>query len=192
MANELKHKTVGLELTQAEFEDIGLHVLDSQERGDIIFASSAAQLSRLAHGNAGQVLQSGGHGADPSWADPPSLSCTMLTFSRALSDAGGDVAYTGFGFTPSKLLVTAAREGSFAASWGIADEAMAANCLFAIGTYYFYQSQGYGKLIYIGQVISATYQSAIVRSYDPDGFTLTWTKTGSPSGTAYFTALAIK
>lgn len=66
MANELKHKTVGGELTQAEFEDILLHVLDSQAAGDVIYASSTTQLSRLAKSSDGEVLTLAS--GLPSWA----------------------------------------------------------------------------------------------------------------------------
>jgi hypothetical protein len=65
MANEFKHKSVGTELTQTEFEAVGGHVLDSQARGDIVYASSTTQLSRLAVGGAGAVLTS--DGTDPVW-----------------------------------------------------------------------------------------------------------------------------
>ena len=50
MANEFKHGSVGSSLTQSEYEAIGGHVLDSQATGDIIYASSATQLSRLGKG----------------------------------------------------------------------------------------------------------------------------------------------
>jgi len=46
MSNELKHASVGTELTQAEFESAGLHILDGQAAGDMILASSASQLRR--------------------------------------------------------------------------------------------------------------------------------------------------
>jgi len=68
MANELTHKSVGAELTQAEFEATDGHVFDSQATGDILYASSAAQLRRLAVGAAGSNLTvvSG----VPAWAAP--------------------------------------------------------------------------------------------------------------------------
>ena len=56
MAHELKHGTVGTELTQAEWEAVGAHVLDSQATGDIIYASSSSQLRRLAKGTDTHVL----------------------------------------------------------------------------------------------------------------------------------------
>ena len=64
MANELRHKTIGTALTQAEYEAIGGHELESQATGDIIYASSATQLSRLAI-VASRLL--GVVGGIPSW-----------------------------------------------------------------------------------------------------------------------------
>ena len=66
MANEFKHKTVGSELTQTEYEAVGGHVLDSQATGDIIYASSATQLTRLPRGSANDVLTMGGSNI-PAW-----------------------------------------------------------------------------------------------------------------------------
>ncbi len=43
-----------------------LDLLGTAERGDILFRGASAW-AFLPHGTAGQVLQSGGHGADPSW-----------------------------------------------------------------------------------------------------------------------------
>ena len=76
MANELKHKDIGDELTKVEFEDVTLHQLDSQAAGDLIKAISATQLSRLPIDSNGKVLTvvSG----VPAWADSPSLSRTTL------------------------------------------------------------------------------------------------------------------
>ena len=65
MANEFKHVTVGTEITQAEYESITGHAFDSQARGDIPYASSTTQLSRIAIGGAGAVLTS--DGTDPVW-----------------------------------------------------------------------------------------------------------------------------
>ena len=66
MANEFKHKSIGSELTQTEFEAVGGHVLDSQATGDIIYASSSTQLTRLPRGSANDVLTMGGSNI-PAW-----------------------------------------------------------------------------------------------------------------------------
>ena len=75
MANEFQHKTVGTELTQAEFEDIALHVFNGQATGDIMYASGAAQLSRLAIGAANTVLTS--VGGVPAWSSTTITANTM-------------------------------------------------------------------------------------------------------------------
>lgn len=64
MANEFVHSSVGTTMTQAEFEAIGLHVCNSQATGDLIYASSSSQLSRLAIGNG--VLY--GTSGTPTWS----------------------------------------------------------------------------------------------------------------------------
>ena len=66
MAGEFKHKTVGTELTQAEWEAVGGHVFDSQATGDVAYASSATQISRLAKGTEGDSLVMGGSNI-PAW-----------------------------------------------------------------------------------------------------------------------------
>ena len=66
MANEFKHGSVGSQLSQTEWEGVGTHVLDSQAAGDIIYASSTSQLSRLGIGTAGKVLMS--DGSAPDWS----------------------------------------------------------------------------------------------------------------------------
>jgi len=57
LANELKHASQGTELTQSEFEAVGLHVFNSQATGDIVYASSSTQLTRLGKGADNTVLQ---------------------------------------------------------------------------------------------------------------------------------------
>ena len=67
MANELKHVSVGTELTQSEYESTSSHILDSQAAGDIIYASSTSQLSRLGIGTAGKILQVNSGASAPEW-----------------------------------------------------------------------------------------------------------------------------
>ena len=71
MANELTHKDPGAELTQAEYitSDGTGHVFESQATGDILYASSATVLSRLAKdANSTRVLTNTGTGNIPAWA----------------------------------------------------------------------------------------------------------------------------
>lgn len=78
MAGELRHGTVGAELTQAEWEALAAHAFDAQAIGDIPYASSATQLSRLAIGAADQVLKV--VGGVPAWAAPAGSTTTPPRF----------------------------------------------------------------------------------------------------------------
>lgn len=60
MANEFKHAVVGGELSKAEWEAVGTHILNSQAIGDMIYAPSATQLSRFPLGTPNQVIHVAG------------------------------------------------------------------------------------------------------------------------------------
>lgn len=90
MANELRHKDIGSELTKAEFEDVTLHQLDSQAAGDLIKAISATQLSRLPKGNDDEVLTM--VSGVPAWA----AAAGGVSFTEL---AGGEVHQTSNGWT---------------------------------------------------------------------------------------------
>ena len=69
MANALKHKDPGSELTQAEFTATDGHAFDSQAQGDILYASSTTVLSRLGKdANSTRVLTNTGTNNNPAWA----------------------------------------------------------------------------------------------------------------------------
>ena len=69
MADELKHKDPGGELTQAEFIATDGHAFDSQAQGDILYATSTTVLSRLdKDANDSRVLTNTGTNNNPAWA----------------------------------------------------------------------------------------------------------------------------
>ena len=57
MANELRHADVGTALSKSEWEGTGGHVFNSQAAGDIMYASTTSQLTRLGIGSAGQYYK---------------------------------------------------------------------------------------------------------------------------------------
>ena len=131
MANEFKHKSVGTELTQTEFEAVGGHVLDYQARGDIIYASSTKQLSRLGVGGAGAVLTS--DGTDPVWDTTWSPTGHLIPASDDSYDLGsasaawqdlflgGDITLTDAGTLATSagaLTVTSAAAATWSTSAG--------------------------------------------------------------------------
>ena len=83
MANEFKHKVVGTDLTQAEWEATAAHQFDAQATGDILYASSATQLSRLAIGANGNIAVVAG--GLPSWAHILQVEANGLTIGLAAS-----------------------------------------------------------------------------------------------------------
>ena len=100
MANEFKHASVGTELTQAEYEGTSAHVLDSQAAGDIIYASSTTQLSRLGIGTAGKILQVNSGASAPEWT----AALTGVTSIHATDLIIGEDSQTAIDFgTPNEI-----------------------------------------------------------------------------------------
>jgi len=95
MANELKHSSVGTELTQAEWEAVDGHVVNSQAVGDLIYAETTSSLQRLAIGSANDVLRV--TGGKPDWQATSFITSlgTIATGVWQGTDVG--VAYGGTG-----------------------------------------------------------------------------------------------
>ena len=98
MANELTHKDPGSELTQAEYiaSDGTGHVFDSQATGDILYASSATVLSRLAKATDGNILELASN--LPAWTASPTIGSTNwanANHAHAASNSGGTLTTLG-------------------------------------------------------------------------------------------------
>lgn len=113
------------------------------------------------------------------------LRSKVITLTRTPATASGDVAYTGVGFQPTSLVAFGAQGASANVGFSaIADSSKTAAALFDGNAPYTFTSSAF---ITVG--IAASNQSAVVKSYDADGFTLTWTKTGAPGGGDYSIAV---
>jgi hypothetical protein len=103
MADELKHKDPGSELTQAEFIATDGHVFDSQAQGDILYASSTTVLSRLGKdANSTRVLTNTGTSNNPAWAQVTLTSGVTGT----LPVANGGTGITSLGSNVATFLGT--------------------------------------------------------------------------------------
>ncbi|GAH96219.1 unnamed protein product [marine sediment metagenome] len=120
------------------------------------------------------------------------LGQPLQTFSKAetrdMTLASGDVAYTGYGFKPTALIINTGSWHTSGASWGTAASDKAATCT--------WQDHA-GNVVFSTNIVDVTVeagktQRSIVKSYDPDGFTLTWTKVGLPTQTLYLQCLALR
>ena len=107
------------------------------------------------------------------------------SFTRDISLASGTQSVTGVGFKPKAVIFIGGSTGSGAWTIGYAD-----------GT-------NSGALIFVGPTLSTTNALGIDQAggnnyfggnptLDTDGFTISWTKTGNPSGTYTFNYLALR
>ena len=109
--------------------------------------------------------------------------------TKDMTEASGDVSYTGYGFKPDALVVFACIDGAVdVVSWGVADEALADE---AIQQLYDPKFADAPSLVFLTQGL-AVRQDGVLKSFDADGFTLTWTKNGATSGSAKMTVLALR
>lgn len=114
--------------------------------------------------------------------------------SRNLADATSDVAYTGFGFEPKLIIVYGALSSGTTASIGAGVSASAnqANCIATpyngntTGTWETFRT----RLANFYAGVGAATEMAI-KSIDADGFTATFTKVGSPTGSPEFYIIAL-
>lgn len=111
-----------------------------------------------------------------------------ITFTRDVTATSGDVAYTGVGFTPRQIVFICSLALNDNFSWGF-DDGAAAYCTSQTEV----GGSAASGLSIILRPTAGTQQSAMVKSLDSDGFTLTWAKSGTPpAGTATIIALCLK
>ncbi|MGM5018734.1 hypothetical protein [Tardiphaga sp. 367_B4_N1_1] len=158
------------------------NVIQTNIDGAAVGPSSAVDGNlALFNGVTGKILKDGG---------APGLKSKVIATTRVLTAASGNVAYTGVGFKPSAIVAVAAINTTPAFGVGFSDAALGAGGV----TYYGNNHATFGAFlieVFLTNDLGSDYQTASVASYDADGFTLAWTKNGSPTGTAnlYFLCL---
>jgi len=106
----------------------------------------------------------------------------IITATRVATADSGDVIYAGVGFKPRAVICLAGAGGGnhHSASIGFGDENLAEGCLYHINDSAEWHTTT--VFIYLG-IVAGNSQSAVVKTLDADGFTLTWTESGT--GTTY-------
>ena len=144
----------------------------------------------LAPGTSGTFLRSKGTGVNPAWENT-TVSVALGSFTRDTTLASGTQAVTGVGFQPTVIIFFATQTSSRETSWGFDNDttnlAIFDDGGVSAGTYnassansiYDNESSGVG---YVGNI----------NTLDSDGFTINWTKSGSPTGTLTVYYLAIR
>lgn len=108
----------------------------------------------------------------------------VSSFSYQMTTATMTTAITGLGFKPRAIDFYSTAQGQIgAASWGFSAEGSGSQLIFDdyASSSNTYNAAAVCILIETGV---GTFQSAFVQSYDNDGFTLSFAKTGSPIGSA--------
>jgi hypothetical protein len=173
-----RHLEEGIELDSPTLK------LGSDAQGDIFYTGGDLSVQRLAVGTSGQFLKTQGSSANPIWDTPTTsvLSSKVVTSTRDASAVDGAVGYTGAGFVPTSVTILAnIGSNANARSIGMADSAKNMIAQYGADTTTSLNLDS-TKIIYI-VTAAAAIETAIVTSYDADGVTLTWTKSGSPTGT---------
>jgi hypothetical protein len=109
------------------------------------------------------------------------LVSKIITATKDIS-SGGDVSYTGVGFTPTAIIVLYSLNNSPNMGIGAVDSSKTNG---QVTQYSSGVSFGGGTGSFINaEPANGSETRAIVKSFDADGFTLTWTPTaGTPTGT---------
>ena len=127
---------------------------------------------------------------DNSWqAAGGGITTKVLGGSYNMSTTG-TIVVTGVGFRPTALLFFLHKDGNPAASWGLVSSTVTDDGnIHAMGHTTAHNSAGDLWTLYTG---GSDIAKGVLTSYDADGATFTRSKTGSPTGTAYYKVLYMK
>jgi hypothetical protein len=143
-------------------------------QADIVYASAANTPAALAKGAANTKLFINAGATAPEWA----VGHSMIAAARDNEGGTGDVNYTGVGFLPSMIIAlcgSATEVG--AASIGVATGA-GGNCIYNKENVTASWWPSSAVQLIIATESDTKNQSAVLKTFNADGFTLTWTRTG--------------
>ena len=157
-------------------------------QGDIIYYNGSAW-SRLTTGTSGYFLQTLGVGANPQWAIATQYSDTRFKVVASTRDISitGTQAIIGAGFAPKGILIIGGISGAPDISIGVAESSLS-GVVAQVSTG---NSVIDTNIIYISPAGGGSV-TVVVTSWDSDGVTLTWAKSGSPTGTFTFKVYCIR
>lgn len=158
-------------------------------------ASGASLVAIFPSGASGGILQSIGTSTDPYSAIFSAVTSMaygdtrfkVLQFTYDISTASGNVDSAAIGFDPKAVVIIATVNTTVKGSWGYSDGSTQ-------GVIYERPASGYSfetdKIVAIDDGAGANAKASI--TLGTNKFTLAWTKTGSPTGTAQLFALCFR
>lgn len=192
IASIARLQTPNAQITSAQITST---VISNVTISNSLNASGASITGLFPSAASGAFLQSRGNETTPAYTTVPGLQSKIITSTRNATTASGDVSYTGIGFVPTSIQIQATLgDDIFIYSFGISDSSKAGISYYNIGTSFSGLANTVGltnAVIFVG-ANNLNWQGAIVKTYDADGVTLTWTKTGSPTGTIRINIIAYK
>jgi len=152
--------------------------------GDLAYGSAADTGARLAVGTVAQHLIS--TGTLPAWGTVYKVGST----TKNIADASTTQAVTGVGFKPTQVIFFTVVDGG-GALWSVGFD-NATNSIGFGGVGGTTSMAHNGSTAAIIRTDGSNSQGGKISSFDADGFTITWTKTGTPTGTAQVMYLAFR
>ena len=107
----------------------------------------------------------------------------VIGATRVLDAVSGDVAYAGVGFQPTSIIGFAVLYGTCVGNLSLCDSILVEKVVVHGLDGDTGKSHRYDDKIFSITSGAGVGQSAIVKQFDADGFTLTWTKLGAPAST---------
>ena len=106
------------------------------------------------------------------------LRSTIISGTRAASAGAGDSSYTGAGFTPTTIHIRMCVASADTASWGFGDDAVDETAL-RYETESYHYNEDTNNIAALGDSDGTNGYTAVLKTLDADGFTLTWARQGS-------------
>ena len=112
----------------------------------------------------------------------------VVKFTRDTTVASGTQAVTGIGFKPKAVIFIGNEPSTL--EWSLGYDIGTARFVTTRTPTVYETSVSYS--IYDTEALGATEYDGLISSFDVDGFTVTWTKVGSPTGTYEIFALCLR
>ena len=163
---------------------------DPEDGTDKLDAATPVQVGSANAEGSSHSLARADHVHEREHAATTRLNSKVIRESRDMTSATGDVSYTGYGFAPSALICFANLDDfNLGLSWGVCDEDATefGFCWTPTPNW-----NSVSRIAYLHED-AGKIQSAVVKTLDADGFTLTWAKDGTPSaGNVFLHFLALR